>query len=138
MEAIKLESNVGQCGFRIAFKINKQKLASKASKIAGYVIWHDVASAMHAGGKKAEFSAASPYSPELSARAVKEGEKVLGEFFDDITIETFEKVKETPESKFLAWAKKLGLDEAKTREALASAKPNGEVKAEEKPSETLE
>jgi hypothetical protein len=134
---IEIESNVGQCGFRIAAEINPEKLAKNAAEIAGWALWHKVQSAMHAGGKKAQFNSKSEYSDALALRGKTDAERVLGEYFDDVQAETFLKPVETPESKFLAWAKKLGLDEAKTREALASAKTSNGEKPAEQPEEIV-
>ena len=127
---ISLESNVGLCGLKISASINEDKLAAKAQKILGYAIWHEVASAIHSGGKKALFNAKSPFSDALGIMAKEKGEKVLNEFFDDVKIEAFAFEKASPESKFLAFCKNLGLDPEKSRAAWEQANSKAEELAE--------
>jgi hypothetical protein len=131
---IAIESNVGLCGMKISAKLNKQKLAAGCAKFIGYLLWHDVASAIHSGGKKAQFARNCAFSPELGERAIKEGKEVLGKFFDEVEISAFAFEKPSDEAKFLKFCQSLGLDPAKAKGAWEQAN----AKEEEKPSETIQ
>jgi hypothetical protein len=107
----ELESNVGLCGLKISASIKQEAIEKLAQKFLGYVLWHDCASAVFGGGKKAKFSRDSAYSNELGEHAKTAIEKILAPFFGDISIETYAFIKQTEEQKFMKFCKSLGMSE---------------------------
>ena len=130
-KAIKLESNVGLCGLRISATIKQN--AELATKFLGYFLWHDGASAVYGGGKKAKFTRETPYSDQLGEHAKAVLSKVLEPFFDVQSIETFEHVKASEEQKFMKFCKSLGMSEDQAKagwETASAAKAATEQPAE--------
>src|SRR6266705_9034 len=109
MQAIEIESNIGLCGLKI--KATLKQNAETAGKFLGYFLWHDGASAVYAGGKKAVFNRESPYSSALGHHAKTVLLKVLAPFFDVHSIEIYPHVKQTEEQKFMKFCKSLGMSE---------------------------
>jgi len=133
-KAITLESNVGLCGLRIVASIKQN--AELASKFLGYFLWHDGASAVYGGGKKAAFNRESPYSDALGEHAKAVLLKVLSPFFDVQSIETYGHVKQTEEQKFMKFCKSLGMSEEQARQGWVSAQVAASV-APPKPAEVV-
>jgi hypothetical protein len=127
---IVLESNVGLCGLRISATMKQN--AEAVAKILGFFLWHDGASAVFGGGKKAKFGRETPYSNELGEHAIAVLGKVLAPYFDVQSIETFAHTKATEEQKFMKFCKSLGMSE---EQASAGWKTAQAAKAEEKPAE---
>jgi hypothetical protein len=134
---IVLESNVGLCGLKITASLKQN--AELAAKFLGFFLWHDGASAVFGGGKKAKFSRDSAYSEDLGKHAQSVLAKILEPFFDVSSIEVFAHVKQSEEQKFMTFCKKLGMSEemakagwttAQAAKAEPEAKP--EAKTEEK------
>ncbi len=76
---------------------------------------------MFAGGKKAPFTKESPYSPELAAHALKKAQDELVLYFDGLSIEISEEVKDSDEQKFIKFSKSLGMSEEIARAGWATA-----------------
>ncbi len=120
MEA-NIESNVGLCGLKIAASIKQDAIEKLAQKFLGYVLWHDGASAVFGGGKKAKFSRESAYSDELGEHAKATIAKILEPYFGDLSIETYAFVKQTEEQKFMKFCKSLGMSEEQARAGWTTA-----------------
>lgn len=121
MEAIKLESNVGLCGLRISASPKRNEILKLLPKFLGFWLWHDGASAVFGGGKKAKFSRDSAYSDELGNHAKTVLGEMLGKFCENVEIETFAHVKQSEEQKFLTFCKKLGMSETEAKAGWESA-----------------
>ncbi len=106
MEAI-IESNVGKCAFRISFTGLKPN-DKLAEQFAQYHLWHKVQSLMFAGGKKAQFTKDSPYSPELASHALAKANAELGLYFEGLDIQISEEIKDSDEQKFVKFMVGLG------------------------------
>lgn len=132
-KAIVLESNVGLCGLKITALLKQN--ADLASKFLGYFLWHDGASAVFGGGKKAAFNRESAYSDDLGNHARVVLLKVLAPFFDVQSIETYAHVKATEEQKFMKFCKSLGMSEEQAKAGWTTAQAN--AKPAEAPAEKV-
>lgn len=119
LEAIELESNVGNCGLKISASLKPNQ--NLATKFLGYFLWHDGASAVYGGGKKAAFNRESPYSDALGEHAKTVLLKVLDPYFENISIESFAHVKATEEQKFMKFCKSLGMSEEQAKAGWTTA-----------------
>jgi hypothetical protein len=134
IKPLVLESNVGLCGVKITASLKQN--AETALKFLGYFLWHDGASAVFGGGKKAVFNRDSAYSDALGEHARAVLAKVLAPFFDVQSIETYAHVKQTEEQKFMKFCKSLGMSEEQakagwtTAQAAKAEQPAAEVPAE--------
>lgn len=134
----EIESNVGLCGLKISALHNPEAIDKLIQKFLGYVLWHDCASAVFGGGKKAKFGRDSAYSDELGVHAKTAIEKILQPFFDDISIETYAFIKQTEEQKFMKFCKSLGMSEEQAKAGWTTAQAAQEKPTEEKPEVVLE
>jgi hypothetical protein len=130
MKAIAIESNVGLCGLRISATLKQNQAQQLAAKVAPYLIWHDGASAVHAGGKKAKFTRETPYSDEYGEHAKAAITKVLEPYFDVQSIETFAHVKQSEEQKFMKFCKSLGMSEEQAKAGWTTAQASATKPAE--------
>ena len=110
MKAIEIETNIGSCAIVVRAEINAEKLSSFAKSFGEFLIWHNAASKTHAGGKKAEYSAQSPYSQGYADKACASVVDVFEKHgFVNIKCEASEKVKLDDKGKFVAYMLKLGM-----------------------------
>lgn len=133
MKAIAIESNVGLCGLKLSVEPKQSAIEQAMAKFLGYFIWHDGASAVFGGGKKAQFNRESAYSEQLGEHAKAVLAKVLAPYFENISIETYAHVKATEEQKFMKFCKSLGMSEEQAKAGWATAqaaKTSAEAPAE--------
>ena len=138
MKAIAIETNIGSCGIAVSAEINADEILKFAKSFGEFLIWHNAASKTHAGGKKAEYSAQSPYSQGYADKAKASVVSVLEKHgFVNVVCETSEKVKLDDKAKFIRDMIKLGMSaeaaEAgwETAQSKMQAKKPEEQKAEE-------
>ena len=137
-KAIVIESNVGLCGLLISVLLKQNAVQELAAKVAPYLIWHDGASATHAGGKKAKYTRESPYSDEYGTHAAAAITKVLEPYFDVQSIKTFAHVKATEEQKFTRFCKSLGMSDEQAKAGWTTAQAAKAAPAAEVPEKVLE
>ena len=137
MEAIAIQTNIGSCRIEVSAEINAEELTKFAKSFGEFLIWHNAASKTHAGGKKAEYSAQSPYSEGYAEKARNSVVEVLQKHgFKNVDCKTSEQVKLDDKGKFVRDMIKLGMSaeaaEAgwETAQSKMQAKKPEETKAE--------
>jgi hypothetical protein len=144
VEAIKLNTKLGNCNLKVSAQLQND---DKAMKLLGefamqYLIWHVIPAG--AFNKKSDYKRDSEYSDGLSKHLVSEGKSVLGKVFKDISIETSKYDAPDKIAKLIKQYMDIGLSEADAKVeamkiAALVAKPKTETSTEvETPTDAVE
>jgi hypothetical protein len=134
VEAIKLNTRLGNCNLKISAQLQNN---DKAMKLLGeyamqFLIWHSLGSA--AFNKKSDFVRDSAYSDALSAHLKNEGVSILNEVFEGVSIETSAYAKPDPIAKLVKEFISLGMSEddakAMAKSVQDKVQPKTDAKAE--------
>ena len=124
VEAIKLETKLGNCKLEISAQLRND---DKAMKLLGenamqYLIWHVVPAG--AFNKKSDYSRNSEFSDGLAQHVRSETLSILGDCFDSIVVKTAKYDAPDKDAKMIKEYLSMGFDQAGAEAQLALVKAN--------------
>ncbi|HEY1248992.1 MAG TPA: hypothetical protein VGE97_08405 [Nitrososphaera sp.] len=110
MEAIKLNTRLGNCNLNIKAQLRNDKLKLAGEYCLQFMVWHLLGS--DAYNKKSDFKRDAMFSDALAKHLADRGKTVLSDCFSDIEIQTSKYDKPDPIAKLIKEFISLGMSEA--------------------------